>query len=197
MPLPTFLGPLTDLSAHDSSQSQTAETEAHPNLLSISVQSQLQTEWCWAAVASSVAVFYQDQPPKSQCELATQFLGVPCCVNPLPAPPPPQWEGNRSYSLDVPLTVLQHLAGQLIPNVISFQDIMTDIDAGKPICCHIKWDQDAPQEGHFNVIVGYDAQTQDVIIRDPNPHYGQSTMPYDTFVSNYHGGSWDQACRTT
>jgi hypothetical protein len=196
--LPDFLGSLTDLLLSDVSPSQaSANSATNPNPLSFAMQPQQQSEWCWAAVAASISSFYGDAPAKSQCELATQYLQMPCCANPLPPPPPPQWDGNQSYTLDVPLQVLNHLAAPLIPDVMLFEDIVKDINAGKPICCHIKWDQDAPHDGHFNAIVGYDSQTQDLIIHDPYAAYGQSTVPYDTFKSNYHGGSWDQTCRTT
>jgi hypothetical protein len=197
VPVPAFLGPLTDLPRGDGSQPRVVADAARPNPLSFSMQPQKQTEWCWAAVAASISSFYNDAQPRSQCELATQFLGVPCCIDPLPSEPPPPWDGNSSYSLDVPLTVLRHLAGQLIPDVLSFDDIVTQINSGKPICCHIKWDQDAPHGGHFNVIVGYDAHTQDVIVRDPYAAYGEKTLPYEAFKSNYHGGSWDQTYLTT
>ena len=198
MQLPMFLGSLTDLPSSDGSQPLAAVNNvAGQNPLPLSVQPQLQTEWCWAAVASSIAAFYRDAQPISQCELATQYLHMPCCIDPLPGPPPQQWDGNQSYTLDVPLQVLHHLAEPLIPDVIPFEDIVADIDAGRPICCHIAWNQDAPHDGHFNVIVGYDSHTQDVIIRDPYATYGESTVPYKTFQSNYHGGSWDQTCRTT
>lgn len=197
MTLPAFLGPLTDLPSSSSQAAVAAIATASPNPLPFSMQSQLQTQWCWAAVASSIGQFYNDAQPQSQCELASQFLGMSCCLDPLPGPPPPSSDGNGAYSLDVPLTVLHHFAGPLILDAIPFQDIVTDIDAGKPICCHIKWNQDAPHDGHFNAIVGYDIQTQDVIIRDPYTAYGERTLPYDTFKSNYHGGSWDQTCRTT
>ena len=198
MELPAFLRPSTELPPGDASPLRiSAAAGAPPNPLSFGMQTQQQSEWCWAAVAASIAAFYGDTPAKSQCELATHYLGLPCCIDPLPAAPPPRWAGNRSFTLDVPLQVLKHLAAPVIPDVMSFEDIVKDIDAGKPICCHIRWATAAPHDGHFNVIVGYVRELRELVIHDPYATYGHSTLPYDTFKSNYHGGSWDQTCRTT
>jgi hypothetical protein len=121
---------------------------------------------------------------------------VECCLDPLPGSPPPAWEGNKSYSLDVPLKVLGHLSGSLVSDVMSFAEVMSEINAGRPICCHIAWAAGAQDNGHFNVIAGYVSATQALIICDPNSAYGQATVPYEIFKSNYHGGAWDQTCRT-
>ena len=49
------------------------------------MQTQQQTQWCWAACASSVCACAGVVPVPSQCELASRYLpGVDCCTNPLP-----------------------------------------------------------------------------------------------------------------
>ncbi len=111
-----------------------------------------------------------------------------CCITPLPPPPPPYWAGNRPYALDGALRVVNHRAGDPTGGALPFSSIMSEIDAGKPICCHISW-------GHFNVIVGYyDDSTQDIIVCDPL--FKETTLPYDTFVSRYHEGAWDDSYLT-
>ena len=195
MPLPDFLGTPTDLKTGAGPAPQAAGGAASNNPLQIAVQTQLQTEWCWAAVTASISAFYSDAPAKKQCELATTLLYTDCCIEPLPPPPPPAWSGNAPYALDGALQLVNHLKGDLISDVIPFAQIVTEIDAGNPVCCHINWTT-GNLGGHFNVIVGYDGTTRDVIVRDPYSPYGQSTLPYETFKSNYHGGTWDQTYLT-
>jgi hypothetical protein len=168
-----------------------AVSPAGTNPLTFSMQSQLQTEWCWAATAASVSAFYKDVPTLSQCQIASDCLSVPCCITPLPPPPPPDWEGNRWYTLDVALSVAGHRAGPPIQGPLDFPAIVAEIDAGRPVCCHILWDQDSPGDGHFNAIIGYDGVNRDVVVRDPSTTYGDGTFPYETFKSNYYGGKWD------
>jgi hypothetical protein len=92
------------------------------------------------------------------------------------------------YALDVALSVIQHLAAGPTDGVLPFSSIMSEINGGRPICCHISWD-------HFNVIVGYyDDSNQDIVVRDP--FHGDHTLPYKTFLSDYYGGSWDYSYLT-
>jgi hypothetical protein len=197
VPLPDFLGAPTDLSPGEESEQQAIGSgAATANPLPLAMQPQLQTEWCWAAVAASIGTFYQDAQPKQQCELATELLFTPCCIDPLPPPPPPAWQGNAPYALDGALKLIKHLNGDLVAQPLSFEQVVAEIDAGSPVCCHIEWVDAAGLRGHFNAIVGYDRQTQDVIVRDPYAPYGESTLPYETFKSNYHGGAWDQTYKT-
>jgi hypothetical protein len=164
-----------------------------PNPLPVHMQDQLQTEWCWAATAASISAFYGDNPMVRQCEVASRCLSMQCCVDPLPGPPPPDWDGNRVYTLSMALALLEHLSEPIVTRALTFDEIVAEIDAGRPVCCHIEFD-DYP--GHFNVIVGYDADTHDVIVRDPSTRYGDGTYPYEAFKSDYYGGTWDQSYRT-
>lgn len=195
MPLPDFLGAPTELRLAGSAPGAVGGS-ATSNPLQLVMQTQLQTEWCWAAVTASISAFYQDTPPKKQCELATDLLFTPCCIDQLPPPPPPTWSGNAPYALDGALQLINHMKGDLISNVIPFAQIVAEIDAGHPVCCHINWTSGNNLSGHFNAIVGYDNKTQDVIVRDPYLIYGESTVPYETLKSNYHGGTWDQTYLT-
>jgi hypothetical protein len=74
--------------------------------------------------------------------------------------------------------------------------VVQAIKAGHPVCCHIQWESSGAAGGHFNAIVGYDAGSRDVVVADPESSYGVCTVPYDAFLANYHGGSWDQTCLT-
>lgn len=191
MPLPSFLGPFVDVPAALAAQKAAnppAGAEGSPNILPFSMQEQQQTEWCWAATAASVSAYYNVTPVLSQCQIASECLDMECCITPLPPPPPPYWPGNIKYALDVALRVGNHLADGPTGAPLPFSSIVTEINRRRPICCHISW-------GHFNVIVGYyDDSHQDIVVRDPL--HGEHTLPYEMFVSNYYGGTWNNSYLT-
>ena len=187
MPLPSFLGPFVDLpvaSADEPGSGQPAGPTGTPHILPFAMQTQEQTKWCWAATTASVSAYYEDDPPLSQCQVATDCLGMDCCVTPLPP------AGNAMYALDAALNRVHHLEGrEAIERPLSFSEIKTEIDAKRPVCCHISSE-------HFNVIVGYyDDDKETVHVRDPF-YGGEHPLPYETFVNNYYGGSWNWSYRT-
>ena len=187
MPLPSILGPFVDIPAVPAAQltaSPPTAAERSSKILSFTMQGQKQTEWCWAATAASISVFYRDNPALSQCEVATRCIGIDCCVTPLPP------DGNRTWALENALYRINHLAsGPTEP--LMFQEIKDEIDQGRPVCCRISW-------GHFNAIVGYyDDGHQDIVVRD-SLYPGDHTLPYELFVSpnGYHGGYWQNSYLT-
>jgi hypothetical protein len=194
MPLAAFLGPFADVpQAFPQAAAGIAQAAGgRPKQLSFDMQSQERTEWCWAATAASVSRYYaatSGVAAKSQCEIATICVGFACCP-----PLPPDWDGNRFWALEDALDATAHLATGPTDSYLSFQDIVHEIDEGRPVCCRIYWDNGS---GHFNVITGYANElAEEVVIRDPEPSYGNSVMPYRTFVTNYHGGKWKAAYLT-
>ena len=71
-----------------------------------------------------------------------------------------------------------------------------EINRNRPVCCHIAWDPNNPDNGHFNVIVGYDSLHQDVDICDCL--FGDQTLPYVKFLSAYQtNGTWDYTYLTS
>jgi hypothetical protein len=163
-----------------------------PEVLDFAMQTQLQTNWCWAAIAVSVAAFYKSAAV-SQCEIATRCLAMPCCLVPLP-PPNANWAGNQTYSLDVPLGA--HMAGEPQSGPLHFPVIQQQILAGRPVCCHINWGSGRADDGHFNAIIGFDASCEEVYVQDPDAQYGNGSYPYDEFCNRYNGGTWDVAYLT-
>ena len=187
MPLPSFFGPLMDIPLAPVAPLTASSPAGVPNPLSFSMQPQQQTEWCWAATAASVSAYYNVAPVLTQCEVASKCLGMDCCITPLPQDPPPYWAGNRMWAVDDALSAVQHPA-EPTGGVIPFSSIKDEIDRERPICCHISWE-------HFNVIVGYDDSNQDIVVLDPL--HGDHTLPYETFVSSYYGGVWDNSYLTS
>jgi len=152
---------------------------SRPTLLSTYVrEQQAHSNWCWAAVASSVSAYYARAcRPWKQCCIASDCLVLSCCTNAGPC--------NQRHRLERALSVTGTLASHQ-PGPLPFNDIVTHIDNKTVVCCYVDWGDGT---GHFVALVGYDALVRDVFIEDP--FYGSSDEPYDTFVNAYNGsGKW-------
>ncbi len=192
MSLPAFLGPAVaiPLPAAAAMLLQPAPPAggAAARTLAFTMQTQSQTQWCWAATTSSVATFFgHPAPAPTQCQVATNCLGGTCCQTPGSA------ACNVPFFLDRALTSSGNLAGTASgavgfgPVAPAAASVVDQIDAGRPLGCHISWNGGG---GHFNVIYGYDAANQDVDVADPS--FGNQTIPYATFVASYRSaGCWD------
>jgi hypothetical protein len=186
MNLPAFLGPYVQVPLAQARKTFAPLGGASAKL-SFAMQKQVQDEWCWAATSSSVCAYYQRPPLQSQCEVASACLGIACCTNPVPGP------CNQPYYLDRALGETGNLSGAIISGALSLADIATEIDAGRPICCHISWRGGG---GHFNAIYGYDDANQDIDLGDP--FYGNQTLPLLSLLSNYQSaGTWDFSYKTS
>jgi hypothetical protein len=152
--------------------------------LSYTVQHQLQTQWCWAAVTSSVAVYYQNGT-WPQCRVANDRLGRTTCCS----------EGssaacNQPWFLEKALDRVGILSA-LTTGPLTLRQIMAEIDAGHPIGVRIQWSGGG---AHFITIRGYSDQN---IVDVEDPWYGHSSVDYAAFVSRYHGtGRWTHSYRT-
>lgn len=176
----SFLGPFQPLPASGPTMAASPVGGAGfaATTLPFVMQSQLQGNWCWAATSSSVSAFFDPSSGWSQCNVASASLGSACCSAPLPC--------DRPFTLDGPLTVTGNLQGLLAGNDVR-ASLQAEIDAGRPVCCHISWISGG---GHFVALAGYDWSTDDLLVDDPL--YGRQTVPYSTFVAAYRGaGSWD------
>ena len=156
------------------------------------MQEQEADQWCWAAVAVSVANFIKPNPDLCQCKLAARAFGIPggCSGTPPPA------ACNRPLGLIRALNELSLHSGDPIVGPISFDHVRDTIDSGWPVPVRIVWD-DNPGNAHFVVITGYSVATSGApCVQVDDPFYGRSLVDYDTFVTSYHGsGSWERTYR--
>ena len=155
------------------------------------MQEQKLDQWCWAAVAVSIANYVKPDSAPSQCEVASRvFTKVSggCCG------------GSISDACDQPATLTQaldavhHDAGVPILGPLKFTKIQEVIDGGWPIPVRIVW-EDNPGNAHFVVISGYAfSQVGDQLLQVDDPFYGRSIVDYETFVSSYHAsGRWERS----
>lgn len=184
MTFPTFLGPLLPLPPAAKAIGPQGlplggAGPGGPNALPFAMQVQQQSNWCWAATTSSVSGYFDASSPWNQCNVASTCLMSSCCTVPDPC--------NCPYTLDDPLRRTGNLQGSACPRSDTFDGLQSEINQGRPVCCHIDWGNNT---GHFVAISGYDRSEGDVFIEDSL--YGPATIPFPDFVSSYRGsGRWD------
>lgn len=160
-------------------------------VLTFSMETQQASQWCWAAVAASVARFYDPASPWTQCVLANHELGrTDCCDG----------EFNRG-PCDCPKKLGPSLArtGNLRSRdagTVPAGVLAEEIQEGNPVACRVGWRGGG---GHFVVIYGLTAGGQPapalVHVADPAEGMGDdpgiNIMEYDVFCGSYMGsGVW-------
>jgi len=153
--------------------------------LDFRMQRQIHSNWCWAAVATSVALFYDPKRRWTQCGVANRNLGMRGCC------------GKRGRKCDK----IGHLQDTLklvghaepphyIEGKIPFGQAQREIDAGRPICVRTQWR--GGEVGHVLAIVGYHSGLEMLTVEDPA--YGRSHVHYRVFCRDYRGsGKWTRS----
>ncbi len=157
------------------------------------IEHQLRSEWCWAAITSSVSDYYSPKASWCQCKLASEMVRRTSnrrqhCCRPLSG-------GllkacNQDWFLASALRIVGRGGGRLKFGRLSFQAIRKNIRAGFPICVRIGWPDGS---GHFVVIIGCNQSSNgDEWVYVDDPLHGHGTWLYQEFCGNYHnaGGRW-------
>jgi hypothetical protein len=179
-----------DLSGGGMALSQSAP----PTMIELEMQRQCHSNWCWAAVAASVAAYYGQGRGMSQCEIAKLDLGrSDCCEYDCDAK---GVECNVTNVFASPLNrvgCLDRLARfkQATPS-----EVFEELGADRPICVRTVW----PHGGaHFLAIVGcwYDSGDA-LMLAVADPFWGRSEYSYERFSKHYQllGGRWNDTYYT-
>ncbi len=146
------------------------------------MQAQTQTNWCWAATATSVSHFYSIFSSWTQCKVAGAELGLStCCNSPVPS------ACNVPWYLDRALTRTSNF-DHIVSGTISYSAILAEINAGRVVGARQGWSGGG---GHFMVIYGCSRIGSVQYLDIDDPIYGKSTLTYETFATNYQGsGTW-------
>jgi hypothetical protein len=173
--------------------------------LPVRILGQEQDNWCWAAVALSLALYFKRQAPPftSQCALASCFVGngVECCTTRGTAT---VMEATAKSACDLAWDLKPVLA-RLVDNVIehfenpgdltSFDDVVEQIDDRRPLAGHFRF---ASGLDHFFIISGYLPGSTSQLIRvlDPN-HAANSAVPIAELRTQLsgHAGKWFRTFR--
>ncbi len=149
--------------------------------LAFNMEAQTQSNWCWAATATSVSHFYWFLSNWAQCLVANAELGLNnCCNSPVPVACNVPWYLDRALSRT---NNFVSITGQ-----ITFQQVRDEIDAGRPVGARVGWSGGG---GHFMVIYGYSTIGGTDYFDIDDPIYGKSHLAVTDFADNYQGsGTW-------
>lgn len=145
-------------------------------------QLQYLDEWCWAAVASSIAEFYNDTTNWTQNALAAKFLSPTCqVINANTTNPPSECKNTCDFIKVLSDAELNNYAWQY--GQLRFDQIQRQINAGWPLCCIINWDT----LSHVISIIGYSGNS--LLVSDPQCN-GIFAIDYNDFSITYREGNW-------
>lgn len=183
MALPDFLGPAIPLKLAAAAFAGAAAggAAAASQKLAFSIQPQTQSNWCWAAVSTSVSHFYTTSSTWTQCTVANAALPrTDCCSAP--------GNCNQPWYLDVALQTTGNFKN-MVSSSLAFADIQNEIGNDGPIGARVAWYGGG---AHFMVVAGWlvgDTGTEYIDISDPI--YLDSQIAYADFASSYQsGGDW-------
>lgn len=152
------------------------------------IQRQQHSNWCWAAVATSVACYFDPDSGWCQCRMASRMakltrLKVKSCGTCGHATPVPA-ACNRPWYLEKALALAGRIKGNPQPKPLDFSRIRRRIKEGRPICVRILWGQGP--DAHFVVISGcHRSKSGELWVDVEDPDSGSSTWRFDEFLSNY------------
>ena len=153
---------------------------------------QIADKLCWAAVATSIAHYFDRDSLVTQCFVAKEVLGGNCCGVPIPD------ECNEVQYLENGLDAVHRHEPPPVPHLLAFSDIRALIDQRMPICVRIEWPNTS---GHFVVISGYrftkDDKENGELVEVSDSWFESSILRYDEFIQNYQdmGGRWSHTYR--
>lgn len=186
---PIVLGPATKTVSPQTFAALALVGGAAPGCqLSLTMQRQAESLWCWAAVTVSVSFFYSPASTWTQCSLVSAELGNPsCCTDGSSS------ACNMTWTLDTALQRTNNLL-RWFTGTVPAAGIRAELGALHPICSRIGWNNGG---GHFVAITGYqnDGVVEEVTVDDP--FYGRSHVALAVFVTAYQNdGVWTHSYYT-
>jgi hypothetical protein len=143
---------------------------------SFQMETQCESEWCWAAVSTSVDHYFQPSSTLTQCEIASQVMLEDCCLKPR--------LHDEAEMLQDALDAVGRLGAT--KGRLTFEQLQAEINAKRPVCVRIAW---FGGSAHYVALSGYEVLSSGVRTVDvADPFYPDSTEDFDLFPSTYHGG---------
>ena len=104
--------------------------------LPFTMQTQIQDNWCWAAVATSTSLHYNFSSGWTQCKVANKILarpsGVDCCAS---GSDP---ECDVEWCLDKALTETSNLH-DVRAGAVGFPELTALLDGDRPLAARVEW----------------------------------------------------------
>ena len=143
---------------------------------------QEQSNWCWAATSTSVALFYKPASGWTQCLVANgETSRTDCCGTGASG------ACNVYGFLDTALTRVGHL-DHFTGGIATVAQIETEVTFARPLGLRVAWSGGG---AHFLCIRGHYTVGGVEYMSVDDPIYGRSEVAYSTLQTAYQGtGSW-------
>ncbi|MFI1161831.1 papain-like cysteine protease family protein [Streptomyces sioyaensis] len=142
--------------------------------LNISMQKQVQEQWCWDASGLTIAKYwgYNQYSQNDFCRLAAQNSYLSC--------------DNQPATLDDMANAWSGMGfsntGTDLSRNASFAETGNEIGGGRPFAARIGWTSGG---GHMNVIYGYDRSSNTIAVGDPwRSTQTYTWWDYNDYVNN-------------
>lgn len=155
--------------------------------LQFTIQQQLLPTWCWSAVGTSIALFYNPNSGWTQCKMATEaLLPAPgnCCNKPLPSPCNTTWFLQNADGTKGSL-IKAEIANGFVAGAIPYDKLRTELDAGRIVAYRLQLEVEGQKMFHFVAAAGYDNSGDTPMVSIFDSFFGNSVMPYDEFIQHY------------
>jgi hypothetical protein len=142
--------------------------------------------WCWAAVSSAVAHYFNPSTAHTQCSIASAQVSQPCCAI------GPTGNCNVYSQLQVALAHVGHLNPPTGPPPLWSQVIQEIRNNQRPVCARIAWNGGG---AHFVTIYGFDVDP--VLGRRYwifDPETGVNVITEQDFLNSYPGNGFCTDC---
>jgi Papain-like cysteine protease AvrRpt2 len=171
-----------------SSEKSVLSTSEQPGTIEFEMQEQCHSNWCWAAVAASVAAYYDRGSEVRQCDMANLELDrADCCHSACGAK---DVDFNVTNVLASPLNRVRCLERLARRKRATPAEVLEELEAGRPLCVRTVWRDGG---AHFVAIVGYWPDTEETgTLALEDPFWGASEYSYAGFADHYQllGGRW-------
>ncbi|MEI5996296.1 hypothetical protein H3V53_03460 [Paraburkholderia bengalensis] len=158
--------------------------------LKISVDPQIQSEWCWAAVAAAINTSFGGPGSLTQCAIASQVTGGECCDN------GDSSVCNQPQDLKVVLTFLGFNVE--CTGAVSVEKLSDQVDKERAIPVRVRWSDGG---AHFLLVTGVEdvpnpSTIKDILVSDPI--YGSGVCAFEDLQTNFlkNGGVWSNTYLT-
>jgi Papain-like cysteine protease AvrRpt2 len=191
MALPGFLGPSTPIAPPPRPRAAAPGLAPSSGKLAFTIQPQQQTNWCWAAVSTSVSHFFSAASTWTQCQVANATLPRNDCCGDGAAD---TTKCNIYGFLDQALATTGNFR-QMLSRRLSFVEVQSEIQASRPVGSRVAWFGNG---AHFMAIVGWlVAEGGEQYLDIADPIFLDSQITYNAYASAYHGGGdWTHSCLT-
>lgn len=141
------------------------------------MQRQRQSQWCWSAVATSTASFYNPNTPHTQCSVVNAILQLPicCCQN------GSDIQCDVAHRLDQALQYVGHLRGRKL-GAPTWTELNREIRNNRPVGVQISL---LGGGAHFVAITGT-YRNQGITVADPKEQR-TTTTKLKSFAKTDHG----------